>query len=102
MHNCPHRAVPMFYGWNEKCGLRCVFHGWKFDVDGNCLEQPTETDARLKDQIKIKAYPTHESGDIVWAYMGPAEHKPEPPGYEWMLAPSTNRYMSRGGQDSKQ
>jgi len=97
--HCPHRAAPMFYGRNEECGLRCVFHGWKFDVNGVCVEQPTETDTRLKDQIKIKAYPIHESGGIVWTYMGPPEFKPEPPKYEWMLAPETHRFVSRGEQE---
>ena len=96
--HCPHRGAPMFYGRNENCGLRCIYHGWKFDVDGKCVEQPTEVDERIKENIKIKAYPTHESGGVIWTYMGPPEEKPQPPKYEWLQAPETHRFISRGEQ----
>ena len=97
---CPHRGAPLFYGRNEKCGLTCVYHGWKFDVEGKCIEQPTELDPHIKDNIKAKAYPVHESGGIIWAYMGPAKDKPKPPEYEWMRALETHRFVSRGEQES--
>src|ERR1700684_592396 len=70
--NCPHRGASLFYGRNEESGLRCVYHGWKFDTTGQCGDMPTERRS-FADQIKVTAYPTHESGGIVWTYMGPAE-----------------------------
>jgi phthalate 4,5-dioxygenase oxygenase subunit len=72
--NCPHRGASVYFGRNEECGLRCVYHGWKFDVDGNCIDMPNEpAESNFKSKVKITAYPTHESGGIVWAYMGPKE-----------------------------
>jgi len=93
---CPHRRAPMFYGRNEECGLRCVYHGWKFDADGKCTDLPTEpASSKMKDHIKINAYPTEERGGLVWAYLGPREQMPEPPNYEWMRAPATHRHVSK-------
>jgi phenylpropionate dioxygenase-like ring-hydroxylating dioxygenase large terminal subunit len=93
---CPHRRAPMFFGRNEECGLRCVYHGWKFDVNGNCVDLPTEPAAsKMKDHIKIKSYPTFEKADIIWAYMGPADQMPEPPDYEWMRVPATHRHVTK-------
>jgi nitrite reductase/ring-hydroxylating ferredoxin subunit len=72
--SCPHRGASLFFGRNEECGLRCVYHGWKFDVDGNCVDMPSEpAESNFKNKVKIAAYPTHESGGLVWAYMGPRE-----------------------------
>ncbi len=71
---CPHRGSGMFYGRNEENGLRCVYHGWKFDVTGQCTDMPSEPPtSNFKDKVKIPAYPTHESGGIVWTYMGPKD-----------------------------
>ena len=70
--NCPHRGTSLFFGRNEESGLRCVYHGWKFDVTGHCVEMPSEPPtSAFKDKLKVPAYPTHESGGIVWTYMGP-------------------------------
>src|SRR6185312_2341065 len=67
---CPHRRAPMFFGRNEECGLRCVYHGWKFDVEGACVDMPSEpAESNFKTKVRIGAYPTHESGGIVWTYM---------------------------------
>ena len=72
--NCPHRGTSMFFGRNEENGLRCVYHGWKFDVAGQCVDMPSEpSDSVYMSKLKIPAYPVHESGGIVWAYMGPKE-----------------------------
>jgi phthalate 4,5-dioxygenase len=96
---CPHRRAPLFYGRNEDCGLRCVYHGWKFDVDGSCADLPTDpANAVMKANTKIKAYPTVERGGIVWAYLGPAALKPAEPDYEWMRAPATHRAISKSHQ----
>jgi len=74
---CPHRGSGMFFGRNEESGLRCVYHGWKFDYTGQCTDMPSEPpDSNYKDRLKIPAYPTHESGGIVWAYMGPKDKMP--------------------------
>ena len=96
---CPHRRAPLFYGRNEECGLRCVYHGWKFDADGNCTDLPSEPAASpMKAGTKIKAYPTVERGGVVWTYMGPAEEKPPEPDYEWTRAPETHRAVSKSYQ----
>ncbi len=99
--HCPHRGANLWLGRNEECGIRCVYHGWKFDVDGNCVDMPTSyPDLNAKDQIKIKSYPTREWGDIVWAYMGPkTEQLPELPDLEFALVPPTHRYVSKKWQD---
>jgi phthalate 4,5-dioxygenase oxygenase subunit len=69
---CPHRGASLFYGRNEECGLRCTYHGWKFDVTGQCTDQRSELHP-FAHRIKTKSYPVRESGGIVWAYLGPAE-----------------------------
>ncbi len=74
---CPHRGASMFFGRNEEAGLRCVYHGWKFDVSGACVDMPSEpAESNFKNKVRITAYPTHESGGIVWAYFGPPETQP--------------------------
>ncbi len=75
---CPHRRASLFYGRNEECGLRCLYHGWKFDVEGNTLEMSSEpAGTGLAEKVKHKAYPVLEWGGFVWTYMGPADSKPE-------------------------
>ena len=74
---CPHRGPSLYFGRNENCGLRCLYHGWKFDKDGNITEMPSEPpESQMKERIKIKAYSTHEAGGFVWAWMGPADEMP--------------------------
>jgi len=81
---CPHRRAGMFYGRNEECGLRCVYHGWKFDKEGNCTDMPSEPEeTNFKHKVKIKSYPAEIMGGAVWIYMGPPELKPELPNLEW-------------------
>jgi phenylpropionate dioxygenase-like ring-hydroxylating dioxygenase large terminal subunit len=93
---CPHRRAPMFYARNEECGLRCVYHGWKFDVNGQCVDLPTEpASSKMKDHIQIKSYPTFEKAGVIFAYLGPKDQMPEPPDYEWMRAPQTHRHVSK-------
>ncbi len=98
---CPHRRAPLFYGRVEECGLRCVYHGWKFDVDGNCVDLPSEPeDSQMRSKVRIKHYPTIEKAGVIWAYMGPPEHRPAPPDFEWMRAPATHRHVSKTYQAS--
>ena len=99
--HCPHRGANLWLGRNEECGIRCVYHGWKFDVDGNCVDMPTSyPDLNAKDKIKIKSYPAREWGDIVWAFMGPkTDQLPELPDLEFALVPPSHRYVSKKWQD---
>ena len=93
---CPHRRAPMFFGRNEECGLRCVYHGWKFDRDGTCVDMPSEPpDSLFKTKVRIASYPTSERGGMVWAYFGPPELQPEPPDYELLRAPDTHRHVTK-------
>src|SRR5262249_38928590 len=82
--HCPHRGANLWLGRNEECGIRCVYHGWKFDVEGRCLDMPTSyPDLNAKDKMAIKAYPAREHGGMVWAYMGPRERMPKLPAMKW-------------------
>ncbi len=95
---CAHRRAPLFLGRNEKSGLRCVYHGWKYDRGGKCVEMPTEPcDSTLKTKIALKAYPTWEGGGLVWACLGPSAAPP--PDFEFIRAPATHRFVSRTVQD---
>ena len=74
---CPHRGASMFFGRNEEEGLRCVYHGWKFDVDGNCVDMPSEPpESNFKSKVRTRAYPTFERNGVIWLYMGPRETPP--------------------------
>ena len=85
---CPHRRASMFFGRNEENGIRCVYHGWKFDADGNCVDMPNEpAESNFKSRIKATAYPCREAGGIVWAYMGQRKVPPQMPSYEGLNIP---------------
>ena len=80
---CPHRGASLFFGRNEEEGLRCVYHGWKFDVTGACVDMPSEpAESNFKNKVHARAYPTRERGGIIWAYMGPREEPPPLPAIE--------------------
>jgi phenylpropionate dioxygenase-like ring-hydroxylating dioxygenase large terminal subunit len=98
---CPHRRASLYFGRNEECGLRCVYHGWKYDVEGRCVDMMNEPDAAsFREKIFITSYPTLELGGIVWAYLGPAERQPAPPAFAWMRIPATHRQVSKVIQES--
>jgi phthalate 4,5-dioxygenase len=79
-NNCPHRGASLFFGRNEEAGLRCVYHGWKFDTEGNCVDMPNEpAESDFKHKVKATAYPTRERGGMIWAYMGPRTEPNLPP-----------------------
>jgi phenylpropionate dioxygenase-like ring-hydroxylating dioxygenase large terminal subunit len=84
---CPHRRASLALGANEECGLRCLFHGWKFDVTGQCVDTPTEPAGRLAKRMRAVAYPTRVSGGLIWAYMGPGEAMPPFPEFPWLNLP---------------
>jgi phthalate 4,5-dioxygenase oxygenase subunit len=93
---CPHRGADMFFGRNEEDGLRCVYHGWKFDVAGACLEVPNVPEgSTYKDKVRIPAYPAWERAGIVWCYMGPPEHEPPKPAHEWIDLQDSHRYLRK-------
>jgi phenylpropionate dioxygenase-like ring-hydroxylating dioxygenase large terminal subunit len=97
---CPHRTASLFFGRNEECGLRCVYHGWKFDVDGNCVDMPSEPPgSNFKHKVKATAYPCLERGGLVWAYMGPAAQRPAFPEIEWAHLPEAQRHVTRHIQE---
>ena len=89
IHNaCPHRGASLFFGRNEEEGLRCVYHGWKFDVSGDCVDMPSEpAESNFKTKVHAKAYRTHERNGIVWAYLGTREDAPPLPELEANLYP---------------
>jgi nitrite reductase/ring-hydroxylating ferredoxin subunit len=83
--HCSHRGTSLFFGRNEACGLTCIYHGWKYDVDGNVLETPAEPpDSDFKNKIHHTSYPCREIAGIVFTYMGPREKMPLFPAYEWV------------------
>jgi nitrite reductase/ring-hydroxylating ferredoxin subunit len=94
--HCLHRGTSLFYGRNEECGLRCIYHGWKYDVEGNVVDTPAEpTESDFKSKLKHKAYPTVEAAGIVFAYMGPREKMPLFPNYEWVQLPKDQTYVTK-------
>jgi phenylpropionate dioxygenase-like ring-hydroxylating dioxygenase large terminal subunit len=98
---CSHRTASLFFGRNEECGLRCAYHGWKYDVDGNCVDMPSEPpESRFREKIKHPAYPTVERGGVIWAYMGPPEFKPAPPELEWATLPPGQVFVSKRLQET--
>lgn len=97
---CAHRRASLFLGRNEEGGLRCVYHGWKYDVDGRCLELPTEpVDSNFKSNIRLQSYPTLEMGGLLWIYMGPKEKMPVAPKFEWTQVPDDHRHVSKMWQE---
>ena len=92
-HVCPHRCASLFFGRNEESGLRCLYHGWKFDVKGWCVDIPNEPPgSKFNEQIRVTAYPCVEKNGIVWTYMGPNRDNPPPlPELGWAMVEPTRR-----------
>lgn len=98
---CAHRGVSLWFGRNEESGLRCPYHGWKFDVTGQCTEVPSQpAESGFCDKIKLKSYPLVERGGILWTYMGPPEHQPELPEFEFALVGPRQRFVSKRLQEN--
>ncbi len=97
---CAHRGVSLWFGRNEEGGLRCPYHGWKYDVTGQCVEVPSEPAASgFAQKMKLNAYPLIERGGVLWTYMGPAEHQPPLPEHEWAMVPPAQRLVSKRLQE---
>ena len=99
-NHCPHRGASLFFGRNEENGLRCIYHGWKFDRTGRCLDTPNEPpESSFKDRIRQLAYPCEERGGVIWTFMGPQENAPPLPDFEWLHVPASQRYLTKHTQD---
>jgi phenylpropionate dioxygenase-like ring-hydroxylating dioxygenase large terminal subunit len=93
---CVHRGIDLFYGRNEDCGLRCVYHGWKVELDGRVSDMPNIPRAGpLGDRVRTVAYPTYDDGTLIWAYLGPADVRPSRPPAIWETTPVERRSALR-------
>ena len=86
--NCPHRSVSLALGRVENGGIRCLFHGWSFSVDGTVLETPSVADPKFRSRFKARAFPTREAGGMIWSYFGPAEQEPQFPHWRHFDCPA--------------
>jgi phenylpropionate dioxygenase-like ring-hydroxylating dioxygenase large terminal subunit len=97
---CAHRGVSLWFGRNEDCGLRCPYHGWKYDVTGQCTEVPSEPGgSEFPKRIKLKSYPLVERGGVLWTYMGPPEKQPADPEWEFANVPRTHSISTKRLQE---
>src|SRR5690242_7658557 len=97
---CAHRGVSLWFGRNEEHGLRCPYHGWKYDVTGQCIEVPSEpVESGFCSKIKLTSYPCVEMGDVIWVYMGPADQKPPLPNFEWATIGPAHRFVTKRTQE---
>jgi phenylpropionate dioxygenase-like ring-hydroxylating dioxygenase large terminal subunit len=97
---CAHRGISLWFGRNEECGLRCPYHGWKFDITGQCVDIPSEPEgSRFAKKVKLKSYPLVEQGGVLWTYMGPPENQPPLPEWEFATVAAVQSYMSKRTQE---
>jgi len=97
---CAHRGVSLWFGRNEESGLRCPYHGWKYDVTGQCIEVPSEPEeSGFCRRIKLKSYPLVERGGVLWTYMGPPEKQPPLPEWEFATVPADRSFISKRLQE---
>jgi phthalate 4,5-dioxygenase oxygenase subunit len=97
---CAHRGVSLWFGRNEDNGLRCPYHGWKYDVTGQCVDVPSEpVESGFCQKIRLTSYPCVELGDVIWTYMGPPALQPPLPAFEWAQVPSASRFISKRTQE---
>jgi phthalate 4,5-dioxygenase oxygenase subunit len=97
---CAHRGVSLWFGRNEEGGIRCAYHGWKYDVTGQCIDVPSEpSENGFCQRIKLTGYPLVEQGGVLWTYMGPADKQPPLPQFEFSLVPPAQTYTSKRWQE---
>jgi nitrite reductase/ring-hydroxylating ferredoxin subunit len=98
---CAHRRVHLYFGRNEENGIRCVYHGWKYDVNGRCVDVPSEPfDNGYTERVKLTAYRAVLHGGVVWVYMGDAAEAPPLPDFEWSRLPAEQRTVTKRVQRS--
>ena len=98
---CAHRGVSLWFARNEESGLRCAYHGWKYDVTGQCIDVPSEPEeSGFRDKIKLKGYPLVKVGDVLWTHMGDPETRPPLPEWEFTQVPSEQTFTSKRWQES--
>ena len=98
---CAHRGVSLWFGRNEEGGLRCPYHGWKYDYTGQCIEVPSEPEeSGFCEKIKLKGYPLIKIGDILWTHMGDQDARPTLPTWEFSTVPAEQTYSSKRWQES--
>ena len=98
--NCPHRGASLFFGRNEEAGLRCVYHGWKYDVTGRCVDMPNEPpESNFRDKVRHTAYPCREAAGVVWTYMGSRTPPPPLPDVEPVLVPESHHVAAKITED---
>ena len=91
--SCPHRGASLYFGRSEEGGLRCIYHGWKYDVNGNCLEMPSEPEtSNYRDKVHIRNYPCNDVNHMIWVYMGSRETPPPFPAFDVNLIPEENAF----------
>jgi phenylpropionate dioxygenase-like ring-hydroxylating dioxygenase large terminal subunit len=97
---CAHRGVSLWFGRNEQGGIRCPYHGWKYDVTGQCVDVPSEPAASgYCNKIKLKSYPLVEQGGVIWVYMGPQDEQPPLPAFEFSTVPASQSFTSKRLQE---
>ena len=93
---CAHRGVSLWFGRNEEGGLRCPYHGWKYDVSGQCVEVPSEpVESGFCDRVRLKSYPLLDRGGVLWTYMGDPASQPPAPAHDWATLPAGHVYASK-------
>jgi len=96
---CSHRRASLYFARNEEAGLRCVYHGWKYGFDGQCLDMPNEPpETCFRDKVRHPAYPCAERGGVAWTYMGPGD-PPALPDLEWTTLGDDQRFVSKFYQE---
>jgi phenylpropionate dioxygenase-like ring-hydroxylating dioxygenase large terminal subunit len=97
---CAHRGISLWFGRNEECGLRCPYHGWKYDVTGQCVDMPNEPEqSAFAKKVRLTSYPLVARGGVLWTYMGPPENQPLLPEYEFATVPAAQSYTSKRFQE---
>jgi phenylpropionate dioxygenase-like ring-hydroxylating dioxygenase large terminal subunit len=96
---CAHRGASLALGRVEDCGIRCIYHGWKYEYDGTIVDAPNAIDSRVTDKLRAQAYPAREAGGLLWVYLGPPDRQPVFPGYRFLDLPASHRVEWRVTMD---
>ncbi|HXF35488.1 MAG TPA: Rieske 2Fe-2S domain-containing protein, partial [Candidatus Acidoferrales bacterium] len=92
---CAHRGISLALGRVEECGIRCLYHSWKFAVDGTVMETPNTADPRVRERVKQRAFPVHEQSGLIWTYIGSAQTQPPFRRFHFDTVPAERRGVVR-------